>query len=236
MAAALGSIPLFGSAFAAAAGAVMAAIAPVAVVVLIVVAVVCVVAIAATLIYRNRDKISSFFEKAYEKGKALVGAAATAVAGAIDNAFEKARLLFALVALASASSIVESKKAKRETTDPSLTVYRLVDVSTGITEYVGRTKDVNARRNAHSADKKRGHLRFVIIAPPPELSYNSMRGLEQAMMLQYKTIKTVNKMNNQINGISPNNKSITIYMEALRGIAEYLENQISNEYLNWTGK
>jgi hypothetical protein len=45
-------------------------------------------------------------------------------------------------------------------------------------------------------------------------------------------------MNNQINGISPSNKllAIYIYMEAGRGVAAYLENQISNEALYWAGR
>ena len=42
-------------------------------------------------------------------------------------------------------------------------------------------------------------------------------------------------MNNQINGISPHNKSLGIYMEAGRGVAGYLSNLISNEILYWTG-
>ena len=42
-------------------------------------------------------------------------------------------------------------------------------------------------------------------------------------------------MNNQINGISPSNKNLGMYMEAGRGVAGYLENQISNEILYWRG-
>ena len=45
-----------------------------------------------------------------------------------------------------------------------------------------------------------------------------------------------NRMNNQINGISPSNKLLVIYMEAGRGVAAYLENQISNEALYWAGR
>jgi hypothetical protein len=43
-------------------------------------------------------------------------------------------------------------------------------------------------------------------------------------------------MNNQINGISPLNPSIGVYMSAAKGALKYLENRIENEYLNWTGQ
>lgn len=45
-----------------------------------------------------------------------------------------------------------------------------------------------------------------------------------------------NRMNNQMNGISPSNKLLVIYMEAGRGVAAYLENQISNEALYWADR
>ncbi|WBW97426.1 hypothetical protein [Oceanirhabdus sp. W0125-5] len=41
----------------------------------------------------------------------------------------------------------------------------------------------------------------------------------------------------ELRGISPNNKNITKYMKAARQFAiDYIDNQISNEILNWTGK
>lgn len=43
-------------------------------------------------------------------------------------------------------------------------------------------------------------------------------------------------MNNQINGISPANRSLNTYMEAGRGVAKYIENQVTNEMLYWTGR
>lgn len=61
------------------------------------------------------------------------------------------------------------------------------------------------------------------------------RGVEQIQMLVHHTINTANKMNNQINGISPFNSKLGIYMEAGRGALSYLGNQISNEILYWTG-
>jgi hypothetical protein len=61
------------------------------------------------------------------------------------------------------------------------------------------------------------------------------RGIEQMQMLSHHTINTANRMNNQINGISPFNPKLGMYMEAGRGAVAYLGNQISNEILYWTG-
>ena len=43
-------------------------------------------------------------------------------------------------------------------------------------------------------------------------------------------------MNNQINGISPKDRNIGKYMHAARGIAKYLDNQITDEILYWNCK
>lgn len=112
------------------------------------------------------------------------------------------------------------------------TVYKLVD-SDGYPQYVGRTTDVDARKNAHKRDPNRSHLNFEVIAP--NLNYFEARGLEQIAMMECHTLNTANRMNNQINGISPFNKRLGIYMEAGRGVAHYLGNNISNEILYWTG-
>ena len=69
-----------------------------------------------------------------------------------------------------------------------------------------------------------------------DLSAEAARGIEQIEMLYYHTLNTSNKINNQINGISPNNKNLLKYMEAGRGALKYTENQISNEILYWTGQ
>ena len=75
---------------------------------------------------------------------------------------------------------------------------------------------------------------FVVIRSG--LNYYEARGLEQIAMLSYHTINTANRMNNQINGISPANRSLNTYMEAGRGVAKYIENQVTNEMLYWTGR
>ena len=230
MAAALfGGLAALGNALAAVGAAAAAALAsPVLLVVVAVVAIVCV----AVVVYKNWDGISATVKKCYEGGKALVGAAATAIAGALDNTIKKAQLLFKIVALASII-VYTAPKTKKETNEISYTVYILMDDDENV-QYVGRTKNPEDREKAHQRDPFRGHLRFVPIATG--LTYQQARGYEQIMMLHCHTKNTADRMNNQINGISPKNKRLKMYMEAGRGIVEYNGNQISNEILNWMGK
>ena len=102
---------------------------------------------------------------------------------------------------------------------------------TGKTQYVGRTKNATARKNAHNAEgRKTAGLNFKPIAT--NLTYIESRGLEQIAMLEYNTKNFLNS----VNGISPNNPRRDIYMVAGRQIAHYIGNQISNEVLYWTGK
>lgn len=110
------------------------------------------------------------------------------------------------------------------------TVYGLVD-SNGNTQYVGRTTNPEKRENAHTNNPQRSHLNFV----PIGLNAIEARGVEQIQMIYYHTVNTSNKMNNQINGISPRNPNLSMYMEAGRGVLSYLENKMSNEILYWSG-
>lgn len=112
------------------------------------------------------------------------------------------------------------------------TVYGLVD-SNGNTQYVGRTTNLEKRENAHANNPQRSHLNFVPIATG--LNAIEARGVEQIQMMYHHTVNTSNKMNNQINGISPRNPNLSMYMEAGRGVLSYLENKISNEILYWLG-
>ena len=57
--------------------------------------------------------------------------------------------------------------------------------------------------------------------------------LEQAGMAYYHTINTANKMNNQINSVSP--KYWGAFKELALGTLNYGWNQMSNEILYWTG-
>ena len=226
----MGFIPILGKALATVGAAVGTALASP---VVLAAAVVSTVVVAGVVVYKNRDGISSFFSHAWNKGKALVGAVATAVAGAVDNSIKDIKALFAKAALATTTAIAATATAVKETLDPIYTVYKLADEA-GTAHYVGRTKNETARKIAHRNDPNRAHLEFVPIASG--LNRFQARGYEQIMMLECHTINTANRMNNQINGISPHNKKLDIYMEAGRGVAEYVGNQISNEILNWTGK
>ena len=67
------------------------------------------------------------------------------------------------------------------------------------------------------------------------MTYEEARGLEQTAMLYYHTLKTAKGLN-KINGISPSNKRVKIYMEEAKGVAGYITNQISNEILDWMDK
>ena len=227
MADVLWGIPTFASAFAAAA----AALTPFFPVVLVVIAVVAVVVVAA-LVINNWDKITSFFEKAYERGKVLVGAAATTVADAVENSIRGAQLMLALIAFASLRVFTPSETRIRELKEPAYTVYVLLD-ERGNVQYVGRTKRPSDRERAHRNSHRAG-LSFKPIASG--LTRIEARGLEQIMMLHCHTLNTANEINNQIRGISPNNKRLQTYMEAARGIARYIDNQVTNEILNWTGR
>ncbi len=131
------------------------------------------------------------------------------------------------------SSVTESVKPTYQELPRDHMVYGLMDPVTEKIEYVGRTKDREKRKKAHERDSKRSHLVMVDLAT--NLTAAEARGAEQILMLYHHTKNTFDKMNNQINGISPWNKLLNIYMEAGRGALQYYENKISNEYLYWTG-
>ena len=114
----------------------------------------------------------------------------------------------------------------------------------GDVQYVGRTTDPVARESAHK-NSFRESLTFTPVASG--LTYFEARGLEQIGMLYHHTIGVVkttaydkssvsSELGNRIFGISPTNKKLELYMEAGRGVAHYIDNQISNEILNWSGK
>ena len=109
-------------------------------------------------------------------------------------------------------------------------VYVLRD-STGTVHYVGRTVNVERRMLAHKANPARSHLEFEIIASG--LTYLEARALEQAGMVYHHTVNTVNKANNQINGVAP--KHWGRFKEIALGSLKYGWNQMTNEILYWTG-
>jgi hypothetical protein len=161
------------------------------------------------------------------------GGAAILGGGVAAAELVEAASTVAIYAMATAGAAVAGSKAAdsvERKLQPNHTVYKLVD-SSGKTQYVGRTVYPDARAKAHEADPDKAGLTFEPIASG--LNYYQARGMEQIGMLEYTTLNYKNK----INGISPNNRNIGVYMAAGRGPAlQYISNQISNEILNWDGK
>ena len=120
-----------------------------------------------------------------------------------------------------------TERIKKKFTERIYTVYVLTDGDK--VEYVGRTKNVPARKKAHENSKTRGHLTFE--KRIDDLTYYEARAIEQALMLYYHTINKQNAMNNQINGIAPN--FWDVYKIVALSVPEYIWNKVSNEILNW---
>ena len=171
---------------------------------------------------------------AVSSGAAVLGTSTTVgglIAGATAAAAAAAKVTTYAAGAALTAAAVETII---DNTPKNNTVYQLVDPATNKVEYVGRTKDPVKRRAAHANNPARANLQFEVIAT--DLSYAEARGLEQINMLYHHTINASNAMNNQINGISPHNVNLGMYMEAGRGVINYMSNQISNEILYWTGQ
>ena len=163
-------------------------------------------------------------------GVGLVGVTAT---GAVASTVATVASAVALVsATAVFADVVSDKIDSARTNNDNYTVYQLRDTATAEIVYVGRTKNPEARERAHSS--RYPNAAFETVAS--NLSYNEARGLEQIGMLQYNTLSFKNKTGlNRINGISPKNPKIDIYMAAGAQLAHYFYNQVSNEVLNWRG-
>ena len=162
---------------------------------------------------------------------AVVGGGTMLVATATTTAALGVAATAGKVAIAAIGAATVSKTY--ENLPRNHTVYGLQDPNTGRIEYVGRTTNPTQRAQAHKKNQARAHLEMVILNTG--LNAVEARGVEQIQMLKHHTINTTDKMNNQINGISPSNPKLGMYMEAGRGVVSYLENQISNEILYWTG-
>ena len=170
---------------------------------------------------------------------ATCGASALALAGgglasgfSVGMAVANSALLVAKICTVAAASSAVAEKVHSERMKPRHTVYKLVDKNKKV-QYVGRTKNLAARKAAHKKNPYRKQLDIQVIAS--DLNYYQARGLEQIAMMHYHTINTKDRMNNQINGIGSQNGFLGAYMEAGRGVAGYIENRISNEILYWTG-
>lgn len=158
----------------------------------------------------------------------IIGASAGAAATATNIAIGAAIIAGASAASAITSAITE--KAVEKATRRDNSVYVLKD-DTGKVQYVGRTNNVDRRRSAHSANPARTGLEMEVLASG--LNLPEARALEQAGMAYYHTINTANKMNNQINSVSP--KYWGAFKELALGTLNYGWNKMSNEILYWTG-
>ena len=157
-------------------------------------------------------------------GGISAGAAATAASVATGA------MIVAGVSTAAAVTSAVAEKAVEKTAKRNNSVYVLKD-DAGTVQYVGRTNNVDKRRAAHSANPARAGLEMEVIASG--LNLPESRALEQAGMAYYHTINTANKMNNQINSVSP--KYWGAFKELALGTLNYGWNQMSNEILYWTG-
>ena len=157
-------------------------------------------------------------------GGISAGAAATAASVATGA------MIVAGVSTAAAVTSVVAEKAVEKTAKRNNSVYVLKD-DAGTVQYVGRTNNVDKRRAAHSANPARAGLEMEVIASG--LNLPESRALEQAGMAYYHTINTANKMNNQINSVSP--KYWGAFKELALGTLNYGWNQMSNEILYWAG-
>ncbi len=166
---------------------------------------------------------------------AVVGGGTAFMATATTTAALGVAATAGKVALAATGAAAVSKAAEKtyDNLPRNHTVYGLQNRDTKQIEYVGRTTNPAKRAKAHEKNPARSHLEMVPLATG--LNALEARGIEQMQMLSHHTINTANRMNNQINGISPFNPKLGMYMEAGRGAVAYLGNQISNEILYWTG-
>ena len=160
-------------------------------------------------------------------GTALMATATTTTALGVATVAIKVAVV---ATAAGAISDTVEQKVEEKTTQQNNSVYVLKDEN-GTVQYVGRTNNVAKREIAHRANPARAGLKMEVIASG--LSLPEARALEQAGMAYYHTINTANKMNNQINSVSP--KYWGTFKELALGVLDYGWNQMTNEILYWTG-
>ena len=121
-----------------------------------------------------------------------------------------------------AENVTEKSKKRNHS------VYVLKD-DNDVVKYVGRTKNVEKRKAAHKLNPFRKELHMEVIAD--NLNYEEARALEQSGMAYHHTINTLDKAQNQINGIAPSNWKP--FKAVARGVLDYGWNQMTNEILYW---
>lgn len=154
-----------------------------------------------------------------------------AAATALEVAYSSITVLIAAAASAAVAAAIDEAYRK---SPRNYTVYCLIDPTTKVVEYVGRTRDPIAREKAHKNNPLRSHLEFNIVFEG--LNELEARGLEQILIAYYGTLNKLNPANNQINGIRENNPNGSLYMGAAYNFLKHLGDRLSNEILNWLGK
>ena len=106
-------------------------------------------------------------------------------------------------------SINKSRKDKKQ--ERNQNVYSLYDTSLNMTVYVGRTNDLDRRKAEHSRNPERARLEMYVEGK--NLTLDEAKGLEQSLILKYKTLNSGILGCNKRNGISPKNKKYGYYMD-----------------------
>ena len=161
----------------------------------------------------------------------VVAFAAKAIASVIVPIIKAAVYTVATVTIVAAAVVAEEvvKEVEQKNNEKNHIVYKLIDENDNDkVKYVGRTKNEEARKRAH----KKKHPDLIFDTIERGLTKEEARGLEQMYMIEYHT----RNYRNKINGISPNNKKLEIYMEAGRQFLHYVGNILSNEAMYWTGR
>ena len=162
-------------------------------------------------------------------GGGIIGGVSAGTAATATGIAAGAMVVASASTLGAIASTV-AEKATEKTAKRDNSVYVLKD-DAGVVQYVGRTNNVDRRKAVHGANPVRAGLQMEVIASG--LNLPEARALEQAGMAYYHTINTANKMNNQINSVSP--KYWGTFKELALGVLDYGWNQMTNEILYWTG-
>ena len=122
------------------------------------------------------------------------------------------------------------KEQERKDNQRNHLVYQLIDKNdNGKVKYVGRTINENARKQFHK--KTKPNLKFEV--QRYNLTKAEARGLEQVLIIQRHVKQELGGLN-KINGISPNNPRLGIYMRAALPIAkDLLGAEALDEALYW---
>ena len=130
-------------------------------------------------------------------------------------------------ALTSVGNYIDQQRRKEK--ERNHTVYRLRNEATHEIVYIGRTTNTKARENVHKKTKPGNN--FEVIAN--NLTRREARGMEQYYIIKENTKNYLNK----INGISPNNGSVGLYMkEGAKAIIRSFGNIVEDEILYWYKK